>query len=317
MPEKRKFISLVYLLTLMVWASTTVPAMAEDRIKPYVLAEITNERLGVVTDRVVGQLVANGFEVVGGHAPDEGVMVFAITRDDLLARAAKTERGAYGAVMRVGVAKTKAGVQVSFVNPRYLAHAYRLVDDLSDVAEDLATALGSERTFGGEGLTAETLQDYHYGFGMEYFDDPYRLGKFGSHAEAVETVEAGLADHLSGAEKVYRLEIPGRDQVLFGIALDPEKGADPDASAAEQLKAVDFRELKRQAYLPYEILVDGSRVEALHMRFRMAVHFPDLNMMGEHSFMKLRRSPEATRSAFMELIGKEPVDTRGVDPLEF
>ncbi|NNK33799.1 MAG: hypothetical protein HKP02_11785, partial [Xanthomonadales bacterium] len=46
-------------------------------------------------------------------------------------------------------------------------------------------------------------------------------------------------------------------------------------------------------------------VEALHMRFRMAVHFPDLNMMGEHGFTKLMASPGATEDAFEELVSDQ------------
>ena len=56
------------------------------------------------------------------------------------------------------------------------------------------------------------------------------------------------------------------------------------------------------AYFPYEILVRGTEVEALHMRFRMAVHFPDLNMMGEHGFTKLMASPGATEDALEALL---------------
>ena len=46
----------------------------------------------------------------------------------------------------------------------------------------------------------------------------------------------------------------------------------------------------------------GAEVEALHMRFRMAVHFPDLSMMGEHGFTKLMSSPGATEDALEEMV---------------
>ncbi|MCA1804590.1 MAG: hypothetical protein LC646_04425 [Xanthomonadaceae bacterium] len=66
---------------------------------------------------------------------------------------------------------------------------------------------------------------------------------------------------------------------------------------------VDFEELKQNAYLPYEVMVMGNKVIALHMRFRMAVHFPGLKMMGSNSFMKLMSSPEAIRKALAEAVG--------------
>ena len=41
----------------------------------------------------------------------------------------------------------------------------------------------------------------------------------------------------------------------------------------------------------------GADVEALHMRFRMAVHYPDLKMMGKNSFMNIMPSPKAVGAA--------------------
>ena len=49
----------------------------------------------------------------------------------------------------------------------------------------------------------------------------------------------------------------------------------------------------------------GQDVEALHMRFRMAVHFPDLSMMGAHGFTKLMSSPGATEDALENLVATE------------
>jgi len=53
-------------------------------------------------------------------------------------------------------------------------------------------------------------------------------------------------------------------------------------------------------------MVTGNLVVALHMRFRMAVHYPDLKMMGENSFMKLMPSPEAIRKALTVAVGGNP-----------
>ena len=64
-----------------------------------------------------------------------------------------------------------------------------------------------------------------------------------------------------------------------------------------QMGVVDFEGCKKRAYFPYEVLVAGNNVEALHMRFRMAVHYPDLIMMGSHGFTKLMSSPGEIESA--------------------
>jgi len=42
---------------------------------------------------------------------------------------------------------------------------------------------------------------------------------------------------------------------------------------------------------------------ALHMRFRMAVHYPDLKMMGSHSFMGIMQSPAAIQKALTAVAG--------------
>ncbi|HWS03567.1 MAG TPA: hypothetical protein VN448_09275, partial [Gammaproteobacteria bacterium] len=70
-----------------------------------------------------------------------------------------------------------------------------------------------------------------------------------------------------------------------------------------QMSVIDFGELKGTPYLPYEVMVTGNRVVAMHMRFRAAVHYPDLKMMGDNSFMKLMPSPEAIRKALTEAVG--------------
>jgi hypothetical protein len=56
---------------------------------------------------------------------------------------------------------------------------------------------------------------------------------------------------------------------------------------------IDFKPIRSTGHLPYEILVTGSEVEALHARFRIAMNFPDLSMMGANSFMNIMPSPDA------------------------
>jgi hypothetical protein len=90
---------------------------------------------------------------------------------------------------------------------------------------------------------------------------------------------------------------------VFGVA---RKAASPAAQYMDDqfiMSTVDFKSRKGTAYLPYEILVDGNKVVALHMRFRMALHYPDLKMMGANSFMKLRPSPAAIEVALKGVAG--------------
>ena len=57
------------------------------------------------------------------------------------------------------------------------------------------------------------------------------------------------------------------------------------------MDVVDFQELRHTAYLPYELLVQGNQVIALPARYRIALHFPDTKMMGEHGFTKIMSAP--------------------------
>lgn len=280
-------------------------ALAEEGFKPFVLAEQVGGDFDAVAQQVESKLEGAGFEIVGRYELADDARVLAVSRADLREIAARTPRGAYGAVLRISLVRDAQGlIQVSYVNPAYFARLYHMDSDYEALAAELASLLGATEAFGAEeGLSAEALRDYRYAIGMEQFDDPYELSTYKSHAEAVARVAAGLQAGQGGVREIYRIDIPGRKQVLFGVSMRPEK--EKYADDLYQLARVDVDTYKRLAYVPYEILVDGKRVEALHMRFRMAAHFPDMSMLGEHSFMKLRRSPEAIRSTLQALLGIE------------
>ncbi|MGC8854978.1 MAG: hypothetical protein ACP5OY_08730 [Halothiobacillaceae bacterium] len=278
---------------------------AEELLKPFLAAPDQQGDLRAVGDQLKKKLKESGFVVVGDYVPYDKVRVLAVTSDALKKTAAKTDRGAYGAVMRVSLADAGGMVQVTCTNPAYLAAAYHLSDALDKTSESLDKAIGCKEPFGANGMSAKDLANYNYAVGMEYFEDVYDLGKFGGFEEAVKTIEANLADKKGGVEKVYRVDIPGRQQVLFGVAMRTEAaGGDKYADDAFQMGMVDVEPRKRAAYLPYEILVSGHKAEALHMRYRMALYFPDLSMMGSGpSFFKLKSSPDAVLQALRKASG--------------
>jgi hypothetical protein len=145
--------------------------------------------------------------------------VLAVTNEKLKAEAAKTTTGGYVAPS-ASRSRRWRGVQVAYTNPPYMAAAYRLPGDLAPVAAALEGALGRIEEYGpSEGKTAKDLRKYHYMVGMEYFDEPSKLGRFASHEEAVQAVEAGLAEGRGGTSKVYRVDLPDGKQTVFGVAL--------------------------------------------------------------------------------------------------
>ncbi|HHJ13198.1 MAG TPA: hypothetical protein ENJ79_02315 [Gammaproteobacteria bacterium] len=274
-------------------------AQAAERFKPFVLAFRGNADFDAKVSEVRRNLEAAGFRVVGEYTPYENVHVdkahvIIVTSEELIKAAGMSKMGGFAAPWRISITKVGDEVQVAYPNPVYIANAYRMKTDLANVQDALRRALGAIETYGSKkGLTARKLRKYHYTFGMEYFTDPYELAEYGSHQEAVEALEKNLAAGIGGVTKVYRLDLPN-GQTVFGVARKAgEKNPDEHMDDAWIMGNVDFEALKTTAYLPYEILVDGNKVVALHMRFRMALHRPDLKMMGKNSFMNIMPSPKA------------------------
>ena len=278
-------------------------AFAQDAVlKPFVLASKGPGDMAQTLEATKAALTKAGFTVAGSYSPYPGAAVIGVTSDELRSVAAKSERGGFGAAMRVAVSKVKDQVQVSYTNPTYLANAYRMAGDLKDVAAKLQAALGKMEEFGAEGLTPAKLRKYHYAFGMEYFNEPNTLASYGSYEEAVKAVEAGLAAGKQGVSKVYRVDVIGKKETLFGVAMKGE-GDDKYMDDKYIMSEIDFKDVKSTAHLPYDILVSDNKVYALYARFRIAISFPDLSMMGANSFMNIMKAPEAMRKALALTVG--------------
>jgi len=278
---------------------------ADTTYQPFVLASVNDASLEVQTRATVDSLTRAGFDVAGQYSPVDNANVLVVTSPALLEAAAASAKGGYGAGERIGITERDGKTEVAFVNPLYIQHAYRMESDLQEIYDQLSATLGNEKEFGSEkGLTAKKLAKYHYKPTMPYFDDPMELGSFDSHSAAVAAVEAGLGVDGDALTLVYRIDIPGKDQTVFGVGMKATSDADEevDIDQAHQLAIVDFEGPSKVAYFPYEILADGNSVEALPMKFRMAVHFPDLAMMGEHGFWTLKSSPSAIEDAFKAML---------------
>jgi hypothetical protein len=272
---------------------------AEPAMKPFVLASRGAGDAAKLADDARGKLEAAGFEVAGRYAPYDGAVVLAVTSAELRAAAATQRFGGYAAAQRVTVTKVGDEVQVAFTNPVYMAAGYRLKADLAPVAAKLARALGSVEAYGPtDGKTAKDLRGYHYMMSMPYFDDPWELARYPSQAEAIAAVEAGLAAGKGKTRKVYRIDV-SPEETLFGVALADGCGAD-----ANVMKEIDFKPLRSTGHLPYEVLVSKGEVYALHAKFRIALNFTDLSMMGDHSFMRIRCAPDSIEGALKQAVAK-------------
>lgn len=279
-------------------------AQADDvLLKPFVLASKGEGTVVEKSAQVKTALSAAGFTVVGEYAPYSGANIVIVTSDELKKNAAASEFGGYGAVQRVSVTEAGKEVQVSYTNPVYMSHVYRMSGDLGGVSAALEKALGRVEEFGAKGMLAKQARKYHYTIGMEYFDEPSELAEYGSYEEAVQAVDAKLASNQNGVSKVYRVDIPGKQESVFGVGL---KGSDDTKAMDDKfiMNEIDFRDVKSTAHLPYEVMVSGNKVYALYARFRIAINFPDLSMMGKNSFMNIMKAPEAIRKALEKTVKK-------------
>jgi hypothetical protein len=298
----------VLMLTATLLSLTAGGVQAAEYFKPFVLASRGPGDFNTTVEKTKAALTGAGFEILGSYSPYSNTFVdnaevIVVTNAELKKVAGMSEMGGFAAPWRVGVTQVGNEIQVAYANPAYIANAYRLKTDLEGVSTALKNALGAQDTFGADkGLTARKLRKYHYTFGMEYFDDVYKLAEYGSHKEAVDALEKNLAAGVAGVTKVYRLDLPN-NVTVFGVARKAPSEDETDMDEKHIMSVVDFSELKGTAYLPYEIMVDGDKVIALHMRFRMAVHYPDLKMMGSNSFMNIMPSPNAIQKALTAAAG--------------
>lgn len=286
------FTNLSLLFLFGVLGATTVHAA--DRYFPYVLA--AQEAAGV-TDKVDGvkqALTGAGFEIAGEYSPYAGAHILVVTNADLKQAAAASDFGGYGAGIRVALTQLNEQVQTAYTNPLYMQHIYRMKKELSGVAFALEKALGKQQDFGMEkGMTAKKLGKYHYMMAMPYFDDHIELVAGADHQSVLGMVERGLAASKV-VNKVYRIDIPGKEESVFGVAIVEGKGADQTVMAA-----TDTGDLRHTPHLPYELLVSGNKAFILHGKFRIAQSFPDLGM---GTFMKISGAPNAIEETIKSAI---------------
>jgi hypothetical protein len=276
-----------------------------ERLKPFVLASKGAGTIAEKAEQAKSALTAAGFSVVGDYSPYPDAEILIVTDDELKQNAAASEHGGFGAIQRIAITKSGDEVQVSYTNPVYMSNVYRMKGDLANVSAQLGKALGRVEEFGSEkGLTASQARKYHYMIGMEYFDEPSLLTEYPSYEEAVQSVDAKLSANNNGASKVYRVDVPGKQESVFGVALKAPTDADKYMDDRYIMSEIDFKDVKSTAHLPYEVLVSGNKVYALYARFRIAINFPDLSMMGKHSFMNIMKTPDAIRDVLTKTVQK-------------
>ncbi|MFN2308470.1 MAG: hypothetical protein ABR553_01860 [Gammaproteobacteria bacterium] len=285
----------------LLFAATGV-SVADEALKPFTLAYTATGDLQQVTQEVTQKITAAGFEVVGSYSPYDGATVLAITSPALKKAAASSAFGGYAAAQRVSLTQIDEQIQVTYTNPTYYGSAYRLEDsdDLQQAETALAGALGKEQIYGtgNKEIGEDKLRKFRYMIGMPSFSNPNTLAEYANQDAALAAVEAGLEARKGGASKVYRIDIPGKQESVFGVALTEGCSADQYI-----MSRIDRDSLRSTGHLPYEILVSDGKVYALHGRFRIAISWPHLPMMQSATgatFFSIMCAPGAIEEALTQ-----------------
>ena len=276
-------------------------SMAAQRLSPFLVAsEVTGQDLVSVIHSTKKHLTDSGFEIVGEYTPYAKAHVIVVSSPALLELAKDERNASYMAALRVGVTEVDGKIQITYNNPEYLKYAYQVDGDVSGIADAISDALGGQvKPFGSKrGLTPRKLKKYQYTYGMEYFDEELELAEYRNHSDANIAVNYNINARKGGVYPVYKLDIPGTDRTLYGVGM-----TDGYSSDEKIMGLIDFGAIRHTAHLPYEILVDGAKVFALHPRFRIAIDFPDLRMVGEQSFYSIMSSPVEINKALVEGVG--------------
>ena len=280
-------------------AAGAAAASSGPLLKPYVLASTPTGSMAATVAATESALTAHGFTVVGSYSPYPDATVICATDHELETQAAHTRHGGFGVVERVAVTRVQGKLQVSYANPPYFGAAYGL-GALPQTAAALSAGLGNQLRFGSKGLTAHHLKPghYHYAFMMPYFGDVDVLKRYSDHAAAVEAIDHNLAQGVDGVHKVYRVDSPGTQTTVYGVALTQGQAGD-----AHIMHIIDVGQYRSTAHLPYELMVQGRTVLALPAQFRIAIDFPDLTMFGDHGFTHIIKAPDAIKKDLRAVAG--------------
>lgn len=307
-----------WLVVFLLSAVGTGMAQAEA-LKPFVLAESVTGDASAIVAKTKAKLQTNGFQIVGTYQPYSGATVIAATNAELreVAAKARESNGGFGVVQRISVTAVDGKVEVAYANPQYVGVAYGL-GKLPRTTAALKTALGAQSEFGSEGIEEDKLKpgEYRYSFGMPYFHNIDSLASYPSYEKAVAAVEKGLAQKRGGTAKVYRVDLPNEVSV-FGVSIVTGDGVDSGAkdTDTEIMRTIDVKSPRSTAYLPYELMVKNGQVISLRPRYRIAVNFPDLKMVGKNSFGKIMSAPDGILTALTAIANeKAPATTDASQP---
>lgn len=276
--------------------------MYAQELTPYIKIGTSDKSIEEVSKQVIETLESNSFTVLGDYHPagKDGLKIIAFTNDKIKNTVIKVkDRGALAAIYKVGLVKIDGEINISYTNPEYVLRAYLQNDfakyptAFSKFSADLKTAfstLGNEFTPFGGTVDADDLKKYHYKMMMPYFTDPVKLNEFASFDEGLKIIKANLKAQKGNTKLVYELVYQNEEVAVFGIGLESSEDGE-----SEFLPTIGEA---HAAALPYEIILQGTKVTMLHGKYRIALFWPDLSM---GTFMKIMSTPGDIEDTLEEL----------------
>ena len=211
-------------------------------------------------------------------------------------------RGAFAAVIRVGIYEDREGISVAFTNPasinRTVLGDETAVELSRRTMEELSDALvgGVPGDAANEQIGEIRDKGYVGGMGGGKFMDKVKEIYFGGEFDdVVKGIEASVAANEMGWKLIYKYQTPGYQGVIFGLT-----------ESATEAKAFDIAGEKREkkdyvcpgidhaAAFPIEVVAykegdDASvKVVTLNEMYRMKLYFQDA---GNWAFMKNMTMP--------------------------
>ncbi len=253
------------------------------------------------TNALVNKLKSKDYAIIGNYSPmsNSQMKVIVFTRSDLQ-KLTVTDKSAHSlaSILKFGIYNDGNTTEISLLNPEYVFYAY-LQDKIKGketklkvIADDLVSLLNSLgnnfTTFGGK-LSADDLKDYHYMFGMPYFDDFVGLNTFSDFSSACKIIETNL-NTIAGIKKVFVQKYSGQQVAIYGIALLDTKNGE-----SFFLPKIGKTHI---AAMPYELMVTGNKVIMLHGRYRFALLWPELSMS---EFMQIVDVPGFVEDTFKKV----------------
>ncbi len=243
--------------------------------QPYYWLGESNKTVSILTAEVTKLLLKSDFEVLGMYHPDDnknlGVIVF--TCDELTSMATSVaDKGAFGAMLKIGVIGKGKTTKITFLNPYYVNYAYygtgtnklealKMTSVTDSLVKNALQPLLNKMEYYGRDIPNEELKDYQFLPTMPRYEDVIELNEFDEYLEAVATIKTNLLKGVANSQLVYELAFHDKEITVFGVSFNGKDNPDQ--------QMLDFMGVDCITSMPVEILVQGQKAYMLSGRYRI------------------------------------------------